>query len=408
MNPENICAAIKKRLETEHIGCFEGMDRPLLLISTTYPGIWLEHVFDSVFYAMQDPSKLYLAENTVDLFISNQKPDGQIPCFVLDKKRAQGRPNTIGYSQIQECVSFAKLCWLVYGMNGDKNFLKRAYVASSKWAVWLRQNRMTSGRGLIEMFVGFDTGHDNSGRLSGLSCKRNYSVDGVRQNASVLPANDDVAPIIAVDMNCNFFATLTALSRMARELGLADAANDWADQAAKLKRKIFEVCYNADDQFFYDVDKHGVQRKFLSSTIFHLFMEGVLDKKVDAALIADIYKRHISNPDEFATPYPYPSMAINDPSCKDHGEKNCWGYYSQGLIALRATLWMEDYGFVCEFENLCQSWVEAWTAHFDELKLGQELDPITGIPTKCSEWYSSTMLFYLYAVQRQQQLSHRH
>jgi hypothetical protein len=32
--------------------------------------------------------------------------------------------------------------------------------------------------------------------------------------------------------------------------------------------------------------------------------------------------------------------------------------------------------------------------------MGQELDPISGVPTECSEWYSSTMLFYLYAAKR--------
>jgi hypothetical protein len=132
-------------------------------------------------------------------------------------------------------------------------------------------------------------------------------------------------------------------------------------------------------------------------------MEGVLDNESDAALIKEIYERHISNPDEFATPYPYPSMAISDPSCEGHAQRNCWGYYSQGLIALRATLWMEQYGFEGEFDNLCSKWVKAWTEHFDTLKLGQELDPISGVPTKSSEWYSSTMLFYLYAIERKRE-----
>ena len=187
---------------------------------------------------------------------------------------------------------------------------------------------------------------------------------------------------------------------MARELGHGSKADGWAEQAAELKSKIFELCYNPDDCFFYDVDKNGRQRKFLSSTVFHLFMEGVLDKEEDAELIEKIYRRHISNPNEFATPYPYPSMAICDPSCKSHKDANCWGYYSQGLIALRATLWTESYGFEKEFKNLCKRWVEAWTEHYDELKFGQELDPITGVPSRSSEWYSSTMLFYLYALER--------
>ena len=389
-----------------HIGCFQGMEKPLFLISETYPGIWLEHVYDSVFYASENPEYIYLAENTVELFIDNQKADGQLPCYVIDPARAGDRkPNElVGYSQIQECVSFAKLAFMVYRMSGKRDFLKKIYLASAKWAEWLKANRMTQGAGLVEAFVGFDTGHDRSGRLTGLSCIGKYIADGVSQNAAVLPPNDDVAPLIAVDMNCNYFGTLTALSEMAKELGLYDDAEEWRKMAQKVKTRLFDVCFDKEDCFFYDVDKHGKKRKYLSSTVFHLFLEGVLDKDEDSALIREIYERHISNPEEFATPYPYPSMAICDPSCEGHETSNCWGYYSQGLIALRCTLWMDKYGFSKEFDRLCGAWVEAWTEHFDTLKMGQELDPISGVPTNCSEWYSSTMLFYIHAARRLNQV----
>ena len=404
MEVKDIYKLTKERLETVNVGCFEGMEKPLLLISDKYPGIWLEHVYDSVFYAMQDRSKLYLAENTVELFISNQSPEGQYPCFVLNKGHANFKgyrcSEGVSFWQIQECVSFARLCWLVYGMNKDREFLKKIYAASQKWVGWLKTNRMTRGTGLVECFVGYDTGHDHSGRLEGLSHIGNYSVDGVRQNASVLPPDDNVAPMIAVDMNCNYYGTLTALSEMAAELGLNDEADSWTRQAIKVKQTLFEICYDKEDCFFYDVDKNGEKRKYLSSTIFHLFMEGVLDKTEDANIISELYRRHISNPNEFATPYPYPSMAINDPSRERHHCKNSWGYMSMGLIALRSTLWMEKYGLEKEFENLCRKFVEVWTNNFEKVKLAQEYDPVTGIPTSTSEWYSSTMLFYLYAVRR--------
>ncbi len=395
MSTAEISKQIKTRLEGVHIGCFEGLDKPVILISEHYPGIWLEHVNDSVVYAMMDKSKLYLAENAIELFLSNQKEDGQLPCYVLDKKRADednGWTTLIGYSQIQECTSFARLALLVYRMNKNVDLLKKVYTGAEKWVNWLRRNRMTTGRGLVEMFVGFDTGHDNSGRLSGMSYEGNYCGD-----AKILPPNDAIAPIIAVDMNCNFYATLTSLSEMASELGFSDKAEDWKRQAAEHKKKFFELCFNKDDCFFYDVDKNGRQRKYLSSTVFHLFMERVLDKNEDAELIREIYERHISNPEEFATPYPYPSMAISDPSCKGHKDFNCWGYYTQGNTALRTALWMEEYGFDKDFERLCRAWIKAWNEHFDEIKLAQELDPVSGVPTKCSEWYSPTMIFYLYA-----------
>ncbi len=399
MQTEQIEKEILNRFK-EHIKCFGGMENPLLLISEQYNGLWLEHVYDSVFYAMLDRSKLYLAENATELFMSLQKPDGQLPYVVKEETSEDGSTATaVGYSQIQECVSFAFLCLIVYRMNGNKDYLKRAYDAAKSWVGWLIANRMTLGKGLVEMFVGFDTGHDNSGRLNGMSYPTAYSVDGIKQDAGILPPCE-VAPIIAVDMNCNFYSTLSTLSTMAYELGLDEEAEEWSIFASAVKEKLFELCYNEEDCFFYDVDKNGVQRKYLSSTIFHLFMEGVLDKNEDAELINEIYKRHISNPEEFATPYPYPSMAISDPSCEGHEESNCWGYYSQGLIALRATLWMEEYGFEDELDRLSESWVEAWTGCFDRFKLGQELHPITGEPTDSSEWYSSTMLFYLYATER--------
>ena len=93
-------------------------------------------------------------------------------------------------------------------------------------------------------------------------------------------------------------------------------------------------------------------------------------------------------------------MAICDASCKNHADFNCWGYYTQGLIVLRAIRWMDDYGMQRDFDYICKKWLEAWTDCFDYFKLGQELDPITGKPTKSSQWYSSCMLFYVYSARR--------
>lgn len=394
MKELTICKDIQARLENEHICRFRGVSYPLLLISTRYVGLWLEHVYDSVCYAKLDPTKLYLAENAVHVFLDNQRKDGQLPFVIRDTDSGE----LCGYSQIQECVSLAKLCLEVYKLNADRAFLLKCYTACAKWALWLQRNRMTRNMGLIEMFVGFDTGHDRSGRLENMSCKGNYVINGEKQNAAVLPP-DEVAPIIAVDMNCNFYGTLKALAAMAEILGNGEAAQ-WETRAVTLKQRLFEVCYNKEDAFFYDVDKHGRPRKYLSSTIFHLFLEGVLDKTEDRAIIDEIYTRHIKNPNEFWTAYPFPSMAVNDPSCHNHATCNCWGYYSQALIALRCTLWMDTYGYSADFDVVCERWLASLTKHYEEFPLGQEIDPITGKPTECSPWYSSAMIFYLYASKR--------
>ena len=392
---------VEDRLRDIHVRCFDGMEKPLLFISDTYPGVWLEHVYDAVFYATLEPAALPVAEHTVNLFMNRQTPEGQLPCYIWDGGSIDLPSEQLtGYGQIQECVSFTALCLRLYKHNRNHRLLQRAYACGSRWVGWLRRYRMTTGRGLVEVFCGYDTGHDQSGRLAGLTCPGNYFRNGVLQNAAVLPPNDPVAPILAVDMNANFYGTLRALSCMADRLGLPEEAADWRQQATDVKQRLFAYCYDEKDGFFYDVDKEGNRRRYLFSTVFHLFMEGVLDPREDSRVIRRLYEEHIKNPKEFWTAYPFPSMAANDPSAAHHAAGNCWGYFTQGLIALRSTLWMDAYGYGADLDLLCERWVEAWTTHADRVPFGQELDPHTGVPSPCSGWYSSSMLFYLYAVRR--------
>jgi len=404
-----MCATIKEiyreamnRIQNVYVTCFKDTEQPLFLISEQYPGLWLEHVHDSVMLATLEPAYMPVAKNAINLFIDWQKDSGQIPFAVMDRaKRPNLAKNEIAkYSQIQECVSFFSLALEVYEMRKDMAFLKKVYDAGKKWDNWLRTYRMTTRRGLVEMFVGYDTGHDNSGRLEGIGCKGNYSIDGVSQTADKLPPEDGITPILAVDMNCNFYGNEKALARMAHILGKEEEALAWEESAAEIKKNLFAHCYDEADAFFYDVDKCGNQRMYKSSTIFHLFLERVLDKEDDKDLIARIYKEHIKNPEEFWTPYPFPSMAINDPSVKGHKEFNCWGYYTQGLIVLRCTRWMDYYGFSKDLDCILEKWITAWTEHYDSIKLAQEIDPITGMPTRSSEWYSSCMLNYIYGARR--------
>jgi hypothetical protein len=408
-NSDSVIAKIKelypivlKKITDEHIGCFKGMDKPLFLISMQYPGLWMEHVYDSVLLGGLEPDFLNIAENAINLFIDRQCDDGQLPFRVMDGNKSQENPaeELMLYSQIQECVSFYTLALEVYEMNRDRLFLEKVYNSGKRWDEWLRAHRMTTKRGLIEMFVGFDTGHDNSGRLEGMACRGNYRVDGVPQNAAILPPDDGVTPILAVDMNCNFYGNERALAKMAKILGKNEEAEAWERSASEIKARLFEHCYDEKDAFFYDVDRNGNKRRYRSSTIFHLFMERVLDKDADRAIIDRIYKEHIKNPNEFWTPYPFPSMAISDPSVKDHVKFNSWGYYTQGLIVLRCNRWMDHYGYREDYDYILSKWLEAWTSNYETVKFAQEIDPISGEPTRSSEWYSSSMLSYVYAARR--------
>ena len=382
-----------RRIREFHIKSFPSQEGPLFLISTTYPGVWMEHVYDGIKYAELEPEAgINVAKNQTLLFIRNQKPDGHLPFNVLDRSILKSRALPagfagIGYSQIQECVSLGRLCFETYKMLNDREYLAEVYAAMQRWDKWLCENRMTMGKGLIELFCLYDTGHDNSARLADIPVK-------CPDEDGKIPVDVDATPMLAPDMNAVFYGDRCALAEMADELGYADQARDWREKAADVKRRMMEMLYDPKDAFFYDVDRHGNQRKFLSISISNVFQEHVLDKET-----ADrIYQRHLKNPQEFWTEYPFPSMALSDPGCIKDRDGNSWGYYSQALTALRCARWMDFYGYGKDYDLLLEKWVKGITEA--DMNFAQELDPITGEMSKSSEWYSSALLLYVYACRR--------
>ena len=381
-----------ERIESFHIKTFPGQPGPIFLISTTYPGVWIEHTYDGIKYGELFPGSMgaEVAKNQTLLFIRNQTEDGRLPYNVLDESivKAKGwNRSLVNYRQIQECVSFGQLCWDAYKQLNDKEYLKEAYAAICKWDKWLCANRMTMGKGLIELFCLYDTGHDNSARLADIPnpCPDLYGTQ---------PADAPALPILAPDMNAVFYGNRMACAQMAEELGLAAEANQWREKAANVKKRMIEMLYDEDDAFFYDVDCNGNKRKYLSISISNVFTEHVMDQEM-----ADlVYKRHMKNPKEFWTEYPFPSMAISDPGSIKDRDGNSWGYYTQGLTALRCARWMDHYGYSSDYDHLLSKWVEAITR--SDMNFSQELDPITGEMSKSSEWYSSAMLLYVYACKR--------
>ncbi len=280
---------VMERIRSVHIKPFPGLPEPLFLISNAYPGVWLEHAYDAIAWARLEPSMAQVARAQVKLFLDNQRPDGQFPCYVLDRSnpRTKAYGALIGFGQIQECVSFTRLCLEAAQLTEDRELLAYAYEKCVLWDEWLVRHRMTLGKGLIELFGLFDTGHDHSARVEGIP----GGCPGGAANCN----DNDCLPIIAPDMNAVFYGSRTALSEMAHLLGKEDEARIWHERAEEVKRRLKEVCYCAEDEFYYDVDCHGNMRKFLSIHISNMFQEHMFSQEE-----ADrIYARHMKNPNEF-------------------------------------------------------------------------------------------------------------
>ncbi|MBQ8578374.1 MAG: hypothetical protein IJ449_10500 [Clostridia bacterium] len=381
---------ILARIYDHHLRRWGGSEGNVFFISDTYPGVWTEHLYDGVSWADYMPDEHDVSKNHIRLFLSKQTAAGQIPCYIW--------ANEVGYGQTQECVSVGSVCLEAIAQNPDDGaFLTECYDAVSRWVGWLYDKRMTMKTGLIEMFCGYDTGHDNSARLAwdGFKHHGNHTVNGVRQDADVPPTDSDVLPMLAPDMNACFYGNHMALAKMAELLGKPGEAADWREKGGAVRRRMFELLWDENDQFFYDVDKHGEMRKIRSISITNVISEGVMEP----TLANKVFDRYLHNENEFWTPYPFPAVSSADPHWVQNLPGNSWGFYSQGLTALRSMRWMPALGRTAEMEELMRRWVSAWS-HSETTQFGQELHPLTGKPSQCSQWYSSCMLYFLHSIRR--------
>ena len=373
----------EETLFTQNVRKLPDFDGEVVKISDCYPGIWMEHSYDPLVLATLYREFSKVPENQAEMFFKHQREDGQLPAFFHYGTGSL----KIGYGQIQECVSFGKICFETYQLTQNKDFLAKSYEAFKKWDNWLCDARMTRGKGLIELFCEWDTGHDHALRLESVP---HASTDGFGREY----ADNGFLPMLAPDMNAVFYGDRMALSYMADELGKADEAEEWRKKAKQVKEKMFELLYNKEDEFFYDLDKNDNLRKFKTIMITNVFHEHVLSQdEFDV-----IYDRYFKSDKHFGTPVPFPATSVSDPAWIQNRAGNSWNFYAEALVALRAERWMEHYKKHDDYEKLLYKWIECYTN--SDLMFGQEFHPITGEPSECSPNYSSALLFYIRAMRK--------
>jgi hypothetical protein len=343
-----------------------GVDYPVLVEGGIYTGIWLEcGPLEGLVYAAVDTQ---VAEANHNVFMDLQREDGFIPCYVLGDQ--------IGTSQIQIVVPFSSTAYQLYMITRDQHFLKRAYKTASAYDNWLATHRDSRGLGLCEAFCEYDTGHDNSPRWNNIPKMCPDS------DAGKCP-DIDTLPYLAPDLSATLYGSRIALAEMAVELGLEGEQNVWLDRAEKTRKAIMHYCFDEQDLCFYDLNRYGEYVKIKGDLLTRVMCEHV----VDQATFDLIYNRHIINRESFWTPYPLPSIAIDDPQFVKSLPNNSWGGASQALTALRAPRWFEYYGKNADLAVMMKKWLYA-LCQSDAFM--QQMNPWTG-EFSTSEGYSPAM-----------------
>jgi hypothetical protein len=378
-----------------NIDTLPSFDHPVLFEGSVYPGIWQEcGPHEGLVYGTlskyisqddSDPTPLEIARNNHMAFFALQRPPGhesagQIPSAI--------KMTEVGFGQIQMVVPIAATAWELAQLTGDDELLVTAYNACSRWDAWLRQYRDTRKTGLVEGFCTYDTGHDNSPRWAGIP---NRCPDGDARKVPPIPS----LPRLCPDLSATVYGARVALAHMATELGKGDEASRWHEDAEKIRQLIITKLYCAEDAAFYDLDAQNKFVRVRSDVISRVLGEHVLkhyDPK-DKAIFDAIWTRQLHNPKAFWAPYPFPSIALDDPTFVRPIPRNSWGGATQALTALRAPRWMPYYGKQAELNHLMHQWCEAIMRHTE---FRQQMDPLTGEFTQADpSGYSPAALVFL-------------
>ncbi len=330
------------------------IDRPVLIEGAQYAGIWQEcGPYESLVYRRMRPD---VARNSHMTFFELQRTDGQLPA---NNKRVE-----TGFGQIQMVVPIAATAWELAEATRDSELLERAYESCSRWDAWLMRFRNTRKTGLVEGFCTYDTGMDNSPRWAGLA----RQCPG--KDAKVCPDSPSL-PRLCPDLSATVYGARVALASMANALGKQNEADQWTASAASLRTLILDRLYDSEDAAFYDRDAQDKFVKIRTDILSRMCGEHV----VDQALFDLLWTRQLSDPHAFWAPFPFPSVALDDPQFVRPIPPNSWGGAAQCLTALRSSRWMDHYGRSAEFAHLMMQWCEALQR---DMTFRQQVDPLTG------------------------------
>jgi glycogen debranching enzyme len=301
--------------------------------------MWLwDSAFHAPAYAHLDPA---WGQEALLAVLGAQYEDGFI-AHQMSPERTSG---------ITQPPVLAWACWQVYGVTGDRAFLAQAYPALCGYLEWDLDNRDWNGDGLLGWFIegnplcrSGESGMDNSPR---------FDPDGPWDN---------------VDFCSYAVSDMRAVALIARELGREGEAEEWEERAREMGARMNGLLWDEESGFYYDRSPGGLYRLKSNAGFLPLFA-GVASDAQAAELV-----EHLAAPDEFWSPLPVPTVALDEPSyAPDMWRGPTWininnlirigleqyGYYELSQAIRRRTLdeiarWYEETGCLYEYYD-CQA-----------------------------------------------------
>lgn len=264
----------------------------------TNPSLW-----DSCFHAeicaelcriFEDSFFVDLAKNEISQFLKLQRKDGFIP-------------HTIYHSQIRSlqralfrpCTQPPVIAQALEAI-GDAEWIRGVLPSVLNFYLYFQKYRDPDKDGLVSIHHSYESGRDTSPELDFFKGWPSRPLGFLNFVLRFRPV--DTEELI---FNCLWIKGLRVLVRFCQDLETQRALSKMADQA---EDAIFELCWDENSQIFYPLDSENRKIKIVTiASLYPLVLEKIPGNMSDALV------EHLTDPREFWTEYPIPSLPQNSP-----------------------------------------------------------------------------------------------
>jgi hypothetical protein len=241
------------------------------------------------------------------------------------------------YSHLQGyCFPYHALNLFYWNKKQDVEYLRTLYKAMEAFDRYLWKYRDSDGNGCLESWCVWDTGEDNSTRFAGTALNEGG------WSGETPPPDDPIFPVESIDLMSNSYDACAMLARISILLGNGHE-KEWLDKAQTIQDRIISYLWDDKRGACFDRDRNNA----VMPALIHNNLRAMYFGAFTPAMARRFVEEHLMNPEEFFTPMPLPSIAVNDPVFRN-GHDNDWGGPPMGLTYQRAIRALENYGYFSE------------------------------------------------------------
>ncbi len=264
-------------------------------------GFWLnDTAVNALLVSLSDPEQ---ARESIATLLYGATPEGNLPCLLTGNDAWVDRTQS-------PLISF--IVWQLYQRSRSLPLLQSAYALLARNNAWLRQHRDGNGNGLLEL------GSSRTGLGLYVGTKLAAKDESFMDNSPMHDEarwNEASRTLDCEDVGLNCLASLDCqmLALIARELGLAEAAELHEQAAAALNAQIGTRLWDKSRNIFANRLWSGEFVRSLAPTSLYPLLCGAASPEQTRHLVAAL-----DDPALFGGPFGLPSVARGDPAYRDN------------------------------------------------------------------------------------------